>query len=133
MTNARELFARLLPAATMTSAFAALAHAAMVAVPARSVGFELVYIAVLSFLVAFVIALLGGAVLLAVTGWLRLGLLSSLLFFLIVIQVVAICMQFYLFDFEGSWADISWQYGLISVPAAMIAWYQSVFYVHKRV
>ena len=129
----RALFARLLPAAVATAAFAAIAHAAMVAVAARSIGFELVYIAGLTFVVGVVVALAGGVVLLAITGLLRLGLISSFLLFLISIQAVAILLEFYFFEFRNGWADISWQYGLISVPASLIAWYQSVFFVHKRI
>ncbi|MEZ5986128.1 MAG: hypothetical protein R3B94_09270 [Hyphomonas sp.] len=133
MLQMHALIARLLPAAVTTAAFAGVAHAAMVAVAARSVGLELLYIAILSFVVAFMVAVAGGAVLLAITGMLRLGLVASLLLFLISIQAIAIWLEFYLFEFRSGWADVSWQYGLISVPASLIAWHQSVFYVHKRV
>lgn len=133
MQQTRGLFARLLPAAVATAAFAAIAHAAMVAVAARAIGFELVYIAGLSFVVGVFVALVGGAVLLAITGLLRLRLISSFLLFLISIQAVVILLEFYFYDFRNGWADISWQYGLISVPASLIAWYQSVFFVHSRV
>ena len=127
-----SLVRRLWPAAVATAAFAALAHAALVAVAARSFGLELAYIAVLSFVVALVVALIGGAVLLAIVRVLRLGLISSLLLFLIAVQAVAIWLEFYFFEFQNGWADISWQYGLISVPASLVAWHQSVFYNHKR-
>lgn len=109
--------------------FAALAHAGLVAIAARSIGLELVYIATLSFAVALVVALLGGAVLLAIVVALRLRLISSLLLFLIVIQVIAIKLEMYFF--ESGLNDISWQYGLISVPASLIAWYRSVYYVYR--
>ena len=129
---ASSLFRRLWPAAVATAAFAALAHAALVAVAARSIGLELASIAVLSFIVALVVALIGGAVLFAIVRVLRLRLISSFLLFLITIQAVAIWLQFYFFEFQNGWADISWQYGLISVPASLVAWHQSVFCIHKR-
>lgn len=132
MHRKRALLARLIPAAVATAGFAAIAHAALVAVAARSIGLELVYIAGLSYVVALVVALTGGAVLLTIVKVLRLGIVSSLLLFLVAIQAVAIWLQFYFFEFQNGWADISWQYGLISVPASLLAWHQSVFYVHKR-
>ena len=132
MHQKRALLARLIPAAVATAGFAAIAHAALVAVAARSIGLELVYIAGLSYVVALVVALTGGAVLLTIVKVLRLGIVSSLLLFLVAIQAVAIWLQFYFFEFQNGWADISWQYGLISVPASLLAWHQSVFYVHKR-
>lgn len=128
----RTLLARLLPAAVVTAGFAGIAHAVMVAIAARLVGPELIYIASLSFVVAFFVAVAGGAVLIAIAGLLRLGVVASLILFLVSIQAVAIWLQFYLFEFQGSWADISWEYGLISVPASLIAWHQSVFSVHNR-
>ncbi len=132
MHRKRALLARLIPAAVATAGFAAIAHAGLVAVAARSIGMELVYIAGLSYVVALVVALIGGAVLLAMVKVLRLGLVSSFLLFLVSIQAVAIWLQFYFFEFQIGWADISWQYGLISVPASLVAWHQSVFYIHKR-
>lgn len=132
MHRKRALLARLIPAAVATAGFAAIAHAGLVAVAARSIGMELVYIAGLSYVVALVVALIGGAVLLAMVKVLRLGLVSSFLLFLVSIQAVAIWLQFYFFEFQNGWADISWQYGLISVPASLVAWHQSVFYIHKR-
>ncbi|WP_321489124.1 hypothetical protein [uncultured Hyphomonas sp.] len=132
MHRTHALLARLIPAAVTTAGFAAIAHAALVAVAARSIGMELVYIAGLSFVVALVVALIGGAVLLAIVRVLRLGLISSLLLFLVAVQAVAIWLQFYFFEFQNGWADISWQYGLISVPASLVAWHRSVFYNHKR-
>ena len=133
MTRKPTLLSRLLPAAFATASFAALAHALMVGIAAQSVGLEIVYIASLSFLVALIVAVAGGALLLAITKALRLCPVSSLLLFLLSIQAVAIGLQFYLFEFQNGWGDISWQYGLISVPASLIAWHQSAFYVHKRV
>ncbi|WP_157976562.1 hypothetical protein [Parahaliea mediterranea] len=126
----RRLFQRLLPAAIATSVFAALAHAVLVGIAARSIGLELAYIGSLSFFVALVVAVPGGAVLLAVVAAFKLKPLSSLLLFLVVIQGVAIGVEMLLF--ENSIADTSWQYGLISVPAAVVAWYRSVYEVHKR-
>lgn len=129
----RALFARLLPTAFATAAFAGIAHAVMVAIAARSVGLELIYIGGLSFVVAFVVAIAVGAILLVITGLLRLGLVASLIMFLLSIQAIAIWLQFYLFEFQTGWSDVSWEYGLISVPASLIAWHQSVFFVHNRV
>ncbi|MBN7796962.1 hypothetical protein [Parahaliea mediterranea] len=125
----RCYFKRLFPAAATTAAFAALAHATLVAIAARSIGPELVYIAVFSFVVALVVATLGGAVLLAIAGALKLKPIPSLLLFLVAIQAVSVGLEMYFF--ENSFNDISWQYGLISVPASLIAWYQSVYYLQK--
>ena len=58
MHRIRALLARLIPAAVATAGFAAIAHAALVAVAARSIGMELMYIAGLSFVVALVVALI---------------------------------------------------------------------------
>lgn len=132
MNVIRSYYSRLFPAAIITAGFAALAHAALVAVAARSIGLELVAIASLTFAVAIVVALAGGAVLLAVVGALKLKPLPSLFLFFVAVQCVAIWLEMFLFDFESGWADISWQYGLISVPASLIAWHQSVFHVQKR-
>lgn len=129
MRETQSLFHRLFPAAFATAIFAALAHAGLVAIAARSIGLELVYIASLSFIVALVVALLGGAALLAVVVAFKLKPVSSLLLFLIVIQVIAIRLEMYFF--EGGFNEISWQYGLISVPASLIAWYRSVYYVYR--
>lgn len=131
MREKLHLFHRLLPAAFVTACFAALAHALLVAVAARSIRLELVYIAALSFVVALVVALIGGAVLLFIVGGLKLKPLPSLLLFLIAIQAVTVGLEMYFF--ESGWADISWQYGLISVPVSLIAWYQSVYFVHKNI
>lgn len=124
-----QLFHRLLPAAVTTSVFAALAHALLVAIAARSFGLELLYIASLSFVIALFVALLGGALLLAVVAALRLKLISSFLLFLFVVQGVAIGLEMYFF--EIGLRDMSWRYGLISVPASVIAWRSSVFQVHR--
>ncbi|MCV0378080.1 hypothetical protein [Nitratireductor sp.] len=126
MRETQPLFHRLFPAAIATSIFAALAHAVLVGIAARSIGLELVYIAA----VTFVVALVGGAVLLAIVAALKLRPVSSLLLFLIVIQAIAIRLEMYLF--EGSFSDISWQYGLISVPASVIAWHQSVYCAYRE-
>ncbi len=130
MRETQPLFRRLFPAAIATSIFAALAHAVLVGIAARSIGLELAYIAAVTFVVALVVALVGGAVLLAIVAALKLRPVSSLLLFLIVIQAIAIRLEMYLF--EGSFSDISWQYGLISVPASVIAWHQSVYCAHRE-
>lgn len=126
-----QLLHRLVPAAVTTAVFAALAHAVLVAIAARSVGLELLYIASLSFVVALLVALPGGAFLLAVVAVLRLTLVSSLLLFLTVIQGVAVGLEMYFF--ESGLNEISWRYGLISIPASLIAWHSSVFQVYKQV
>lgn len=130
MRDAAPLFRRLFPAAVAVSVFAALAHAGLVAIAARSIGLELVYIAALSFLVALFVALPGGAVLLAVVAILKLKPLASLVLFVAAIQMVAIALEISLF--EGGLDDISWQYGLISIPAALIAWYSSVYSASRQ-
>ncbi|GAB3284484.1 hypothetical protein [Parahaliea aestuarii] len=124
-------FRRLFPAAFTTAAFAALAHAVLVAIAAGSIGAELVYIAALSFVVALVVAAPCGAVLLATVGTLKLKPIPSLLLFLVAIQVIAVGLEMYFF--ENGISDTSWQYGLISVPASLIAWHQSVYFVHKNI
>lgn len=118
------LFRRLVPAAVGTSLFAALAHALLVAIAARSIGLELVFIAGISFIVALLVALPGGVVLLAVVALLRLGRELSLLLFFAAIQATAVALE--MVFFEISLRDISWQYGLISVPASVVAWYLSI-------
>lgn len=133
MQRLKLYFGRLVPAATITAGFAAIAHAALVAVAARSVGLETVAIAALSFAVALVVALVGGVLLLAIVAMLRLGLITSFLLFFVSVQLIAIWLEFFFFEFQNGWADISWQYGLISVPASLIAWHQSVYAVHKAV
>lgn len=131
MRDRSSLFQRLVPAALATSLFTALAHAALVAIAARSIGFELVLIASLSFIVAALVALPGGALLLAVVALLKLGLVSSFLLFFVLVQLVAVGLEMYLF--ESSLNSVSWQYGLISVPASWVAWYGSVYHVSRHV
>ena len=99
MRDRSSLFQRLVPAALATSLFAALAHAALVAIAARSIGFELVLIASLSFIVAALVALPGGALLLAVVALLKLGLVSSFLLFFVLVQLVAE------YVFDRHWKD----------------------------
>lgn len=130
MRETLHLFHRFLPAAFATAVFAALAHAVSVGGAAKSIGLELVYIAVLTFVVALVVAPIGGAVLLAIVSELKLRPLPALLLFLVAIQGVAIGLGMYFF--ESSFGDIPWQYGLISVPASLVAWYQSVYFVRKN-
>lgn len=125
-----SLFARLFPAALGTAAFAAIAHAALVAVAARTVGVELIYIAAISFVVAWVVAVIGGAVLLSVTQVFRLGLAASLAVFLVAIQALTIGLEMYVF--ESGLDAVSWRYSLISVPSALLAWYLSVYACHKK-
>jgi len=125
MNRNQSIFSRLLPAALSTAGFAAIAHAVLVLIAAWSIGPELIYIAVLSFVVTLFVAITGGAVLLFIVKALKLKQLSSFFLFLISIQFVAIALE--MFFFEIGFADISWQYGFISVPAAIITWYFSVF------
>ena len=133
MSRTSALFRRLLPAASYTAAFAAIAHAVLVAIAAREIGLELGAIAGLSFAVAIVVALAGGAILLAVVAIFKLRPVPSLVLFVIAVQLVAIWLEFVFFEFENGWADISWQYGLISVPASLIAWHQSVYIAQKQI
>ena len=129
MSKSPPLFHRLFPAALATSLFAGVAHAIAVAIAARSVGLELLYIATLTFMIALVVAFIGGAVLLTIVSLLRLTPLPALILFVIVIQAVAIGLEMTLF--EIGLKDISWQYGLITIPAAVIAWYQSVYLAYQ--
>lgn len=126
------LLCRLVPAAIGTATFAALAHAMLVGIAARTIGLELAAIAAFTFVVSVVLALAGGSVLLALVAALRLNGLASLLLFVSTVQCIAIWLQFYLFEFENGWADISWRYGLISAPASLIAWHLSVHHVNKH-
>ena len=87
-------------------------------------------IGALSFVVTLVLALPGGAVLLAVTALLRLKPRASLLLFVLTIQAIAIGVELYLF--ESSVADISWVYGVITVPAALLAWRVSAYPAYKQ-
>lgn len=125
MRDTGPLFRRLFPAAVAVSVFAALVHAGLVAIDARSIGLELVHIAALSFLVALFVALPGGAVLLAVVAILKLKPLPSLGLFVAAVQMVAIALEMY--PFESGLDDISRQCGLISIPASLVAWYYSVY------
>ncbi|WP_425055948.1 hypothetical protein [Pseudomonas abyssi] len=125
MPRLRQHLAHLLPATLITACFAAVAHAIAVAVAARSVGSELLLIGALSFVVTLVFALPGGAILLGVTALLRLKPWASLLLFVLTIQAIAIGVELYLF--ESSVADISWVYGVIIVPASLLAWRVSAY------
>lgn len=125
MSRFRQHLAHLLPATLITASFAAVAHAIAVAVAARSVGSELLLIGALSFVVTLVLALPGGAVLLGVTALLRLKPWASLLLFVLTIQAIAIGVELYLF--ESTIADISWVYGVITVPASLLAWRMSAY------
>lgn len=127
-----QLFRRLLPAALCTAVFAAIAHAVLVGIAARAFGLELLAIASLSFVVALVVSLAGGAVLLAIVAALDIKPIPALILFVIAAQSLTIWLEFFFSDFEIGWADISWQYALISVPASLIAWHQSAYYVHKH-
>lgn len=121
----RNYYTGLFSAAGMTAAFAAIAHAVLIAVAGRSIGPELIYITALSFMIAWPVAVIGGAVLLTIVGMLKLRPLPAFILFFIIIQAVAIGLE--MFFFEIGWQDISWQYGLISVPSAVIAWYRSIY------
>ena len=125
MSRLRQHLAHLLPATLITACFAAVAHAIAVAVAARSVGLELLLIGGLSFVVTLVLALPGGAVLLAVTALLRLKPWASLLLFVLTIQAIAIGFELYLF--ESTVADISWMYAVITLPASLLAWRVSAY------
>jgi len=118
----------LFPAALGTAAFAATAHAAMVAIASRSVGVELLAVAAISFVVALVVALSGGVILLAVTWILRLGSVAALVLFVVVIEGVVVGLE--MFVFEIGPIDVSWHYAVTSVPSACLAWYLSIHRVH---
>ena len=131
MSKTPSLSQRLLPSAFTTSVFVAIAHALFVAIAARSIGLLLVYIGALTFFVALIISIVNGAVLLAVVAALKLKLFASLILFVVFIQAVSIWFQ--MTFFEIGLKDIFWDYCFISVPASLIAWYQSVYYVHKLI
>lgn len=126
------LFRRLVPAALGAAAFAAIAHAVLVAIAARSVGLELLAIASLTFPVALVVACSAGAVLLAIVTSLKLKLLPSMALFVIAAELATIWLEFFFFEFTNDWRDLSWQYSLISVPASLLAWHQSVYHVQRH-
>ena len=121
---------RLFPAANVAALVAALGHVIFVTIAARSIGLELIYIATLTYIVAFIVAVPVGALLLIFTGVLKLNPWLSLGLFFVVIQSMAVLLQMYFFEITLD--NISWQYGLISIPVTLTAWYFSVYYVWKR-
>ena len=121
---------RLFPAANAAALVAALGHVIVVTIAARSIGLELIYIATLTYFVAFIVAVPVGALLLIFTGALKINPWLSLGLFFVVVQSLAVLLQMYFFEITLD--DISWQYGLISIPVTFTAWYFSVYYVWKR-
>ena len=118
-------YRRLFPAAFQTAVFAGVAHAVLVAIAARSVGLESLFIATLTCFIVLCVALPGGFVLLTLVCAFRLPLFASLLLFMITAQAITIWLE--MFVFEIGFKDVSWQYGLISAPASVIAWYSAIF------
>lgn len=93
-------------------------------------GSELLLIGALSFVVTLVLALPGGAALLGVTELLRLKPWASLLLFVMTIQAIAIGVELYLF--ESTVADISWVYGVTTLPASLSAWRMSAYPAYQQ-
>jgi hypothetical protein len=125
MANTGKHLSRLVPAANAAAILAAVFHVLGVAVASGSIGIELLYVATLTYLITILVALPVGCALLLLVGYLRLGLLASLLVFLVVIQVVAALTITFLF--ESDLADLPMQYALVSVPATVAAWYFSAW------
>lgn len=125
----RAYFRRLLLAGFITASFAALAHTAFVLFAEGYFAMDAFFIFSLSLVVAFIVALIGGTILLAIAGLLKLRPLPALILFLITIQAISIGLEAYIYRI--SFVDMSWEYGLISVPASIIAWYFSVYWVHR--
>lgn len=121
---------RLLPAANAAAFVAALAHVIGIAIASRHVGLELVYLAVVTYIVALVCALPCGAILLAIVNALKLGPISALVLFLVVAQTITIGLA--MIFFEAPLKDLPWQYALISIPAPVAAWYYSVRHIWRR-
>ncbi len=129
MANSGKHLSRLVPAANATAIVATVFHVLGVAVASGSIGAELLYIATLTYLITILVALPVGCALLFLVAYLRLGLLVSLLVFLVVVQVLAAILIAFLF--EINLAELPVQYALVSVPAAVAAWYFSIRYTWK--
>ena len=138
----RHLY-RLFPAANAAALVAAIVHVVSLALLSASTGsepvitaflkyiiFESVFIAVLTYILSLVVTIPVGAALLAVVGFFRLGLIPSLLLFFVTAQFAVVAMVTYLF--EGTLADVPWQYTVIAIPPIITAWYFSVYHVWKR-
>lgn len=121
---------RLIPAAHATALVAAVVHVISLGLASGGMGFEAVYIAFLTYIICFIAAILVGAVLLMMVGVFKLSLLPSLLPFLVAAQLAVIGITMYLFEF--TFADIPWQYAVISIPPTLTAWYFSVYHVWKN-
>lgn len=130
MTPFKAYARRLFPAALQTAACAAVLHTTLVAIFARHIGLESLHIAAISFLFVLALALPGGAVLLLTVWALRLGRTAALILFLVTIEALAIALEMYGFDIGLE--DVSWQYGLITLPSAVVAWHGSVYQVAKH-
>ena len=123
----KQLLSRLLPAANLAAVVAALFHVLGVGVAAGSIGLESLAIAILTYLIAFVVAVPAGFALLAVVAAFGMGLVSSMLVFLTAAQLLTAALISTLFESELS--DFPVQYALVSVPATIAAWYNSVYRV----
>lgn len=120
---------RLLPAANATALTATALHVFGLGL-LSGLSFELIYIAILTYILTMIVGLLFGAVLLLLVSLLKLGPLLSLLLFFLVAQfaIMGLSMMF----FESEFGDLIGVYHLISIPPIIVAWYYSVAYVWKK-
>lgn len=120
---------RLFPAANATALTATALHVFGIGL-LSGLSFELIYIAILTYILAMIVGLLFGVVLLLLVSLLKLGPLLSLLLFFLVAQfaIMGLSMMF----FESEFGDLIGVYHLISIPPIIVAWYYSVAYVWKK-
>ncbi|ART81364.1 hypothetical protein CBP31_00880 [Oceanisphaera profunda] len=126
----KKLLGRLIPAANATALVAAISHVASLTYVTGYLGVEGMYVAFLTYLITFVVVIPFGAVLLGVVGLFNVGLTLSLGLFLIAAQFAVLAISTLLFGFEPK--SIPLQYAYSSVPAALIAWYFSVYHVWRK-
>lgn len=126
----KEYLNRLIPAANATAIVAAVVHVVSLGLTVGGMGFEAVYIAVFTYIICLVAAIVVGGILLCVVERFKLGLLSALLLFLAVAQLAVIVITMYLFEFK--FTNIPSQYFVISISPTITAWYFSVYYVRKN-
>lgn len=133
MTQFRPLLLRLFPAALITALFCGVAFVVFGAIMSGASILEFLYLGLLMFIMSFVVGLVGGIVLLAIVSIFRMHRYVALVFFLIAVQVIAGFIQIYVLSIKPpSLSSIEWKLSLISAPASIIAWYQSVYYVWKQ-
>ena len=139
----KHLLFRLIPAANAAALVAAIVHVVSLALLSASTGsepvittffkyliFESIFIAALTYVLSLVVSIPIGAALLAVVGFFKLDLIPSLLLFLVTAEFAVVVLVTYLF--EGTLADVPWQYTMIAIPPILTAWYFSVYYVWER-